>query len=68
MVFYDDVFINSGEETDVAIRIQKAGGKTAAVSFKIQPLIGRTLGGGYSRFVRDRLGNIYLTHKINGKI
>ncbi|MEM3844516.1 MAG: hypothetical protein QXU98_02240 [Candidatus Parvarchaeota archaeon] len=71
--FYDEAFINCSEESDVAIRSQLKGCKIEYVDFKILPMIGSTLGPsslsglGRARFIRDQVGIIYLSSKLENE-
>ncbi|MEM3846113.1 MAG: hypothetical protein QXU98_10480 [Candidatus Parvarchaeota archaeon] len=71
--FYDEAFINCCEESDVAIRYQLKGCKIEYVDFKILPMIGSTLGLsslsglGRARFIRDQVGTIYLSSKLENE-
>ena len=61
---FDETFINCGEEGDLAIRIQKSKWKLGEVKFRIEPIIGGTLGQSVSRYLRDQAGVIYMSSKI----
>ncbi len=61
--FFDETYINSGEDGDLALRVQKAGWEKGEVNFRIRPLIGGTFGNSDSRYLRDQAGNIYFSKK-----
>ena len=61
---FDETFINCCEEGDLAIRIQKSKWKVGEIKFRIEPIIGGTFGNSATRYLRDQLGTIYLSSKI----
>jgi hypothetical protein len=62
--FYDEMYVNCGEEGDLALRIQRSGWGGEVANFKIWPLIGSSFGNSDSRYLRDQVGNIYFSKKL----
>ena len=60
---YDSTFINCMKESDLAIRIKKAGWKYSFINFKIPPMIGGTFGTSCARSMRDQAGVVYFSYK-----
>ncbi|MCW1311658.1 MAG: hypothetical protein QXJ93_02295 [Candidatus Rehaiarchaeum fermentans] len=64
--FFDETFINGGEDNELSMRIRKYGYKYNFINYKIKPEIGGTLGYDFLRELRTMLSNnIYFSYKLN---
>ncbi|MEM3431697.1 MAG: hypothetical protein QW783_04110 [Candidatus Micrarchaeia archaeon] len=57
-------FINAIEDIDSAISIKLSNFKTTEINFRINPIIGGTLGNIIDRHLRAVAGLIYLSYKL----
>ena len=62
--FFDENFINASEDFDLSIRISKLKYKQVPIQFKIGILIGKTLGVGRARELRNVAGYVLISFKI----
>lgn len=65
---FDDTFINGGEDSDLSLRLIYSG-KYNKINYKITDLVGKSLGTGWERILRNVINEVYLSYKIeNGMI
>ncbi|MEM3593019.1 MAG: hypothetical protein QXW67_03965 [Candidatus Micrarchaeia archaeon] len=62
--FFDEIFINAFEDIDSAISIKLSNFKTTEINFRINPILGGTLGNAIDRHLRNVAGGIYLSYKL----
>ena len=62
---YDETYINGSEDIDLSLRLLSCAAKISFIDFKINFLVGETLGRGISRDLRSVVGRIYLFYKVN---
>ena len=67
-VVYDETFINASEDVDLSLRLQSNSMKIVRIDYNIGDLIGGTFGTNVNRFLREQIGNTYLSYKIDKKI
>lgn len=61
---FDETFINGGEDSDLSIRLRADKCSYSFINYKIKDLIGRSLGYGWNRIIRNIVNEIYLSSKI----
>jgi len=65
---FDDTFINGGEDSDLSLRLI-FNGKYSKINYEITDLVGKSLGTGWERILRNVVNEVYLSYKIeNGMI
>ena len=65
---YDEVFVNSQEDHDIAIEFFLENRAYNFIDFKIGDYVGSTLGTGVVRNLRELTGIVYLNYKYMGKV
>lgn len=65
---YDEIFINAGEDTDLAIKLNLNSDQTCKISYRIGDMIGSTIGIGVNRSLRTIAGLAYLNYKWSKKL
>ena len=60
---YDETFVNAAEDTDLSLMFSLNRQKLAVVDYKIEDMIGRSLGTGIQRDIRSIAGLMYLNTK-----
>jgi hypothetical protein len=61
---YDEVYINSGEESDLAFKTWTGGKGIRYVPFRVGDQVGMTLGTGLARTFRSLASGAYLNYKV----
>ena len=61
--FFDETFINAGEDTDLSLDLSLFPEKIAIISYRIGDMVGSTLGVGADRDMRHIAGLTYLNNK-----
>ena len=67
-VIFDETYINGGEDVDFSLKSHLKKDSFAFVDYKIQDMMGTSLGRGYLRGIRDVANYAYLNYKIRNNL
>ena len=65
---FDETYINGGEDIDFSLKCHLENVSFAFIRYKIQDMMGTSLGGGYLRGLRDIMNYAYFNYKIRNNI